>query len=79
MVDFSPVLEFVSRTGEHCVFFNQDDQSFVVLMPLKEYEGMKLKKNIGFGSGAGKQPVREEPFVEPWQPNAPAFAPEPPV
>ena len=79
MVDLSPVLEFVSRTGEHCVFFNQEDQSFVVLMPLKEYEGMKLKKQPVFEGGKGAQSVREEPFVEPWQPNAPAFAPEPPV
>jgi hypothetical protein len=79
MLDISPVLEFVSRTGEHCVFFNPEDQSFVVLMPLKEYEKLSPKRgNPAFG-GFSKQPVREEPFVEPWQPNTPSFVPEPPM
>ena len=77
MIDISPVLEFVSRTGEHCVFFNPEDRSFVVLMPLKEYERMAPKK---MAQGMSKQGMGStEPYVEPWQPEAQAFTPEPPV
>ncbi len=95
MLDISPVLDFVARTGEHCVFFNPEDRGFFVVSSFKEYERLMPKRmspyggspegRPGFGEGGGgtmgstPSQVREEPFVEPWATNAPSFSPEPPV
>mgnify|MGYP001617203382 FL=1 len=76
MLDISPVLDFVSRTGEHCVFFNPEDRGFFVVTSFKQFERMMPKR---MQPGVSAQPISEEQFVEPWATNTPSFSPEPSV
>jgi hypothetical protein len=75
MLDISPVLDFISRTGERCVFFNPQDGKFFAIQSLAAEANLKKGQPIpgmGFSKSAASQP-----FVEPWERNS--FAPEPPV